>query len=80
MNADQYQLWKEHPQTKQFHQYLKDFRATLMEKWAQGALSPNDNLMAIARAQMADEIVNLGDGDISEFYKSIKGESSAEQN
>lgn len=70
MDADKYQLWKEHPQTKEFHQYLIDYRAQLMDRWAQGGLVGNDSLMAIARAQMADEIVNLDDNSISEFYRS----------
>jgi len=69
MIKEEYQLWKEHPQTKQFHQYLVDYRAQLMDKWAQGALTGNESLMAIARAQMADEIVNLDDDSISEFYR-----------
>lgn len=69
MNTEQYQLWKDHPQTKQFHQYLVDYRAQLMERWAKGALTGDDSLMAIARAQMSDEIVNLDDDSISEFYR-----------
>lgn len=69
MNKEEYQLWAEHPQTKQFHQYLKDYREQLMERWANGALVGNDSLMAIARAQMADEIVNLDDDSISLFYR-----------
>ena len=69
MIREEYQLWAEHPQTKKFHQYLSDYRAQLMERWAQGALTGDDSLMAIARAQMADEIVNLDDDSISEFYR-----------
>lgn len=76
MNKEDYLLWAEHPQTKQFHQYLKDYRANLMERWAQGALSGDDSLMAIARAQMADEIVNLDGDAISEFYRENKGDSN----
>jgi hypothetical protein len=78
MNADQYQLWKEHPQTKEFFQYLQDYRKALMEKWAQGGLSGDENLMAIARAQMAEEIVDMDDEGIREFYRTFKGEESAE--
>ena len=69
MTKEEYQQWAEHPQTKQFHQYLTDYRAQLMARWAQGALTGDDSLMAIARAQMADEIVNLDDDSIDEFYR-----------
>lgn len=69
MDKEKYQSWKEHPQTKEFHQYLIDYRAQLMNRWASGALAGDDSLMAIARAQMADEIVNLDDDSISEFYR-----------
>lgn len=69
MTKEEYQQWAAHPQTKQFHQYLTDYRKQLMERWAQGALTGDDSLMAIARAQMADEIVNLDDDSISEFYR-----------
>lgn len=70
MTKEEYQLWKDHPQTKQFHQYLTDYRAQLMARWAQGVLVGDDSLMAISRAQMADEIVNLNDDSIGEFYRS----------
>ena len=71
MDSTEYDAWKNHPQTKQFHQYLIDYRAELMSRWAQGALVGDDSLMAIARAQMADEIVNLDDDSISEFYRNM---------
>lgn len=74
MDKDQYQLWVSHPLTEAFHQYLRDYRKQLMERWAQGSLSGDDALMAIARAQMADEIVNLDDDSISEFYRELKGD------
>lgn len=69
MTKEEYQLWAEHPQTKQFHQYLSDYRKQLMERWAQGKLYGDESTMAIARAQMADEIVNLDDDSISKFYR-----------
>lgn len=74
MTPEQYESWKEHPQTKQFHQYLMDYRSDLMERWAQGKLHGEDNLMAIARAQQADEIVNLDNDAISVFYRDRKGD------
>lgn len=71
MSKEDYQQWKDHPLTQQFHQYLRDYRQTLMEKWAQGALSPDspELLMAVARCQMADEIATLDDDSIAEFYR-----------
>lgn len=72
LDKEKYQSWVNHPLTQEFHQYLKDYRADLMERWAQGQLSGNDDLMAVARAQMAGEIVNLADDAISEFYNERK--------
>ena len=76
LTKENYQQWVNHPQTKEFHQYLKDYRKTLMERWAQGKLSEVDNLMAIARAQMADDILTLDDDSISQFYESFKEEET----
>ena len=72
MTKDEYQLWVNHPLTVKFHQYLKDYRASLMNKWAAGGFDETNNLMAIARAQQADEIVNLDDDSIANFYNSQK--------
>ena len=71
MSKEEYQQWKDHPLTKQFHQYLRDYRQTLMAKWAAGGYHPNnpESLMAVARCQMADEIVTLDDDWIAEFYR-----------
>lgn len=68
MTKEEYQLWKEHPQTKEFHQYLLDFRMVIMEKWARGMLSGDESLMALAKAQMAFEITDFDDDTISKFY------------
>jgi len=70
MSKEEYQQWKDHPLTKQFHQYLKDYRQVLMEKWAKGGYHPTDPeaLMAVARCQMADEIATLDDDWIENFY------------
>jgi len=71
MSKEEYQQWKDHPLTQRFHQYLKDYRQALMEKWAQGALAPTspEALMAVARCQMADEIATLEDDSIADFYR-----------
>jgi hypothetical protein len=71
MSKEEYQQWVDHPGTKQFHQYLKDYRLALMEKWAQGSLPPDspESLMAVARCQMADEIATLDDDSVDDFYR-----------
>jgi hypothetical protein len=71
MSKEEYQQWKDHPLTKQFHQYLRDYRQTLMDKWAQGGYHPSspEALMAVARCQMAEEIVTLDDDWIANFYR-----------
>lgn len=69
MNADEYQRWKDDPLTVKFHQYLRDYRASLMERWAAGGLKDEENLMAVARCQMAEEIVTFDDDTISQFYR-----------
>ena len=74
----EYSEWIDHPVTKKFHKYLEDYRQNLMERWAEGRLQDELNLLSIARCQMADEIISLNASDIAEFYKSIKqGESNA---
>lgn len=72
MTKEEYQEWAAHPLTQRFRQFLKDYRAALMEKWAQGSLQPNspDSLMAVARCQMADELTTLDDDAIPQFYRS----------
>jgi hypothetical protein len=78
LDNDKFDLWVNHPQTQEFFQYLRDYRKAVMERWASGQLSGDDNLMAIARAQQADEIVNLDADAIKEFYNNHKEETNAE--
>jgi len=79
MDKEQYQQWAADPLTKKFHQYLKDYRQELMDRWAKGEIT-QDQTMAVARCQMADEIVTLNDDSISEFYRNNKGESDVREN
>jgi len=72
LDKERYQQWILDERTQDFFQYLRDYRMEMMERWARGGLIGNDNLLAIARAQMADEIVNLDDDSISEFYRKQK--------
>jgi hypothetical protein len=69
MTSDQYQSWKDHPLTQLFHQYLTDYRHDLMERWAQGSIRAPEDLMAVARCQMAQELTSLDDNTISDFYR-----------
>jgi hypothetical protein len=51
-----------------------------MNRWAQGAMSaPQEQSMAVARCQMADEITTLDDDSISEFYRNNKGEANVRE-
>ncbi len=74
LDKERYQIWVLDSRTQDFFQYLRDYRQEMMERWAQGGLVGDDSLLAIARAQMADEIVNLDDDSISEFYRKKQGE------
>lgn len=70
MTKEQYEAWAQHPQTKQYHQYLKDYRLGLMEAWAKGALKePGMEEMAMARCQMVDDLVTMDSDWIADFYK-----------
>ena len=81
MTKEEYQELKGNPLFKKFHQYLRDYRQELMNRWALGAVStPQDQTMAVARCQMADEIVTLDDDSISQFYSNNKGESDVREN
>lgn len=74
MNVEQFQQWKDDPLTLLFMQYLRDYRQDLMERWAQGSIvEPSEQLMAIARCQVAEEITTLDDNSVSEFYRKQKG-------
>jgi hypothetical protein len=74
MNKEEYEAWKNHPLTQAFHRYLLDYRLDLMERWARGFLAGDDGLMALARAQMAADLVSLDDDSISKFYGNQKEE------
>lgn len=70
MTADEYQQWKDHPLTVAYHQFLRDFRKDLMERWATGSIqNPQEQIMAMARCQSLDELVGLEDDFVSEFYR-----------
>ena len=69
MTPEQYDQWKNDPLTQLFHQYLRDYRQDLMERWARGAIQSPEDLMAMARCQCCLEIVELDDDSIASFYR-----------
>lgn len=75
MNADEYQRWKDDPLTVKFHQYLRDYRQSLMDRWAEGALKEPESTMAMARCQCCHDIVSLDDDSIGEFYRQLPKEN-----
>lgn len=78
MDKDKFDMWINNPQTQEFFQYLRDYRQAVMERWASGRLQGDENFLAMARAQQADEIVNLNAEAINEFYQRHKEEINAE--
>ena len=69
MSKEDYQQWKDHPLTQQFHQFLRDYRKKWMEEWAMGALQGAEAIQAAERCQMAAELANLPDDWIENFYR-----------
>lgn len=70
MSVDEYQRWKDDPLTVQFHQFLRDYRASLMERWAIGALpDEKESMLAMGRCQLSSDLVDLDDDFISSFYR-----------
>jgi hypothetical protein len=72
----EYKEWAEHPLTKKYLKFLKDYRLKVMEDWAVGSYSfPSTDQTAIrnsemlGRALMLRELSNLDDSAISEFYR-----------
>jgi hypothetical protein len=68
MNVDEYQRWRDDPLTVKYHQFLRDYRLSLMEKWAVGALK-DEELLAMGRCQMAADLTELDDDFIASFYR-----------
>lgn len=77
MTKDEYEQWKHHPLTEKFHQFLRDYRQQLMERWAMGEFSLpgadaylTRNTEMVARAQCLRDIAEMDAGAISQFYSS----------
>lgn len=76
INKEAYLEWKHLPETKLFHQFLKDKRQALMEEWAEGQFQQQTmeqsavlNSAAMAQAQCLLDLVELADDYISDFYR-----------
>lgn len=64
-NREDFSRWWDHPGTEAFRAYLKDYRATMAEKWASGApMNPEDQLGAALMGQLTE----LSSDDIANFY------------
>lgn len=68
MSKEEYQEWAAHPLTQQFHQFLKDYRQYLMERWAKGQ-TQDQQAQEMAKCQLADTLLNMDDDAIYEFYR-----------
>ena len=71
MTKEEYEQWKHHPLTQQFHQFLKDYRQSLMEQWATGQFSMSEtgrNTEMVARAQCLHDLAEMDAEAISQFY------------
>lgn len=64
-SREEFSRWWDHPGTEAFRTYLKDYRASLAEKWASGvATSPEDQVGAALMGQLME----LSSDDIAGFY------------
>jgi hypothetical protein len=70
VTSDEYQQWASDPLTVKFHQFLRDYRDSLKERWASGDY-PGEmhNAQQIGRTMMLKELCDLADDAISEFYR-----------
>jgi len=69
MNAEQYAEWRDDPRTVLYMRFLRDYRQSLMEKWAVGGLQDKEELLAMGRCQLADDLTKLDDDFIQTFYR-----------
>lgn len=77
MNAEQFQQWREHPQTVAFFQFLSDYRQARMELWATGGAGEHQD-QEMAKCQLLRTLVDLSDDAVSEFYRQQPKEASNE--
>ena len=77
MTKEDFEEWSNMPLTKEFFQYLKDYRDELMEAWADGyytldtiEASTLKNIEALAKAQCYKDLYELETDYIENFYRS----------
>lgn len=85
MTKEDFDEWTNNPLTKEYHQFLSDYRSHLMEMWVEGKFSAPTmeasvmkNLEAMAKAQCYKDLVDLEFDDISKFYN--QGEGNVPEN
>jgi hypothetical protein len=85
MDSKQFQEWQEHPTTKEVMEFLRQYRLSLMEAWAEGAYScPTTEATAmkqaevLAKVQCYQDLASLEFEFIRQFYS--KETSDAEAN
>lgn len=76
---EQFQRWKDSPQTKDFLRYLKDQAAEWALDWAKGTAASEGRQMQWFQAQaaMLHRLLELDVNEVREFYElpPIEGES-----
>lgn len=76
-----YQLWRHHPITKIYLQFIADFGATLereaMERWRVGSLKLVDEQEIRGRVVACTEMAELSFESIRSFYEGEKVEDEA---
>ena len=71
-NREQMEAWLASRQTQVFHQYLKDQRDRLMERWAAGE---EMDLRYQTKALLLGELADLNFEDYADFYEIEETES-----
>jgi hypothetical protein len=74
-----FNVWKHHPVTKLFKEFLVDYRGALItrmvEQWESGALKLTDELEARGRVRAVQEMIDLEFGHVASMY-GIEGTSN----
>lgn len=83
-----FNAWKHHPVTKALHVFLEGYAEALkrdhVERWLDGAVTPEEQTLARGRILAATELRTLGFQDMAEFYRgssvtSVQSESDEEE-
>lgn len=81
ISESDYQLWRHHPVSKVFLQYIQDYRDTLkreaVDRWESGALKLVDEQEMRGRVLVCSEMADLSFESIRSFYEGEKTENEA---